>query len=177
MKQSARISIIAAVLILGIGSDQLLKQVARTILESRPVISLLGDVVRFQYAENRGMMLSIGAGLSPEVRFWGLIVGVGVLLVAMLVYDILASSLDRSQTVAWALIVSGGMGNLMDRMFRDGVVIDYVSIGIGVVRTAVFNLADVLVFAGVILLLVHRRRKFQPPAEKSLTPAGEDMVP
>jgi signal peptidase II len=78
---------------------------------------------------------------------------------AMLAYVLLSREMDRMQTVAWALIVSGGLGNLIDRITRDGAVIDFISIGFGVVRTAVFNLADALVFAGVFLLLVHNRKK------------------
>ncbi len=155
MKTSQRITIITSVLVVAIGCDQLLKQIARSLLQFQLPISLLDDFVRLQYAENRGIMLSIGAALSPEVRFWIFTVVVGLLLIGMLVYAFLNRSLDRLQTVAWSLIVSGGLGNLIDRMFREGVVIDFVSIGFGVVRTAVFNLADVLVFAGVFLLLIH----------------------
>ena len=146
------------VLALSIGCDQLLKQVARTFLQYSPPISFLNDIARLQYAENRGIMLSIGASLSPEMRFWIFIVAVGLLLMAMLAYILWSPEMDRTQTVAWALIVSGGLGNLIDRITKNGAVIDFISIGFGVIRTAVFNLADALVFAGLFLLLIHRHR-------------------
>ena len=53
--------------------------------------------------------------------------------------------------------------NLIDRLLRNGAVIDFVSVGFDGIRTAVFNLADVLVFAGVFLLLIHGRRKGKSP--------------
>lgn len=151
------------VLVLSIGCDQLLKQVAKTFLQFSPPISLLNDVVRLQYAENRGIMLSIGASLAPEMRFWIFTVALGLLLLAMLVYVLWRREMDRMQTVAWALIVSGGLGNLIDRITKDGAVIDFISIGFSVVRTAVFNLADTLVFAGVFLLLMHGMKKQKVP--------------
>jgi signal peptidase II len=159
MKTSLKMMTLVTVLVLSIGCDQLVKQVARSFLQYSPPLSYFGDVVRLQYAENRGIMLSIGAMLSPDVRFWIFTVGVGLLLMAMLAYVLWSGEMERLQTIAWSLIVSGGFGNLIDRVIRDGVVIDYISIGLGVVRTAVFNLADVLVFAGVFLLLIYRKRK------------------
>ena len=170
MKLSDKITSVTTILTVCIGSDQLLKQVAKSILEYSPPISFLDDVVRFQYAENRGMMLSIGATLPPGVRFWVFVIAVGVLLAGMLVYVLWKGDMERLQTVSWSLIVSGGFSNLIDRILRNGVVIDYVSVGFGDVRTAVFNLADVLVFVGVFVIVIQRRGKRHmlddvPPAD------------
>jgi signal peptidase II len=158
MRSPSKIAAIVTVLALSIGCDQVLKGVARTFLQYSPPISFLNDFVRLQYAENKGIMLSIGASLSVEMRFWIFIVAVGLLLMAMLMYVLWSREMDCMQTVAWALIVSGGLGNLLDRITRGGAVIDFISIGFGVIRTAVFNLADVLVFAGAFLLLIHKRK-------------------
>lgn len=154
------------VLLLSIVCDQILKYVARVSLPNVLPISFLGDFIRLQYAENRGVMLSIGASLSPEFRFWVFVVAVGVLLTVILAFVILSQETSRMQTIAWTLVVSGGIGNLIDRLARDGVVIDYISIGVGVVRTAVFNLADALVFAGVFLLLFSSRKKDKESKDK-----------
>lgn len=159
MTRSSKIATITTVLVFSIGCDQALKQTAKTLLQDALPVSLLNDLVRLQYAENRGIMLSIGAALSPATRFWVFVVAVGLLLMAMLAYALWNKEMDRMQTISWSLIVSGGLGNLLDRVTKNGVVIDYISIGVGVVRTAVFNLADALVFAGVFLLLVHGTKK------------------
>lgn len=147
------------VLVLCIGSDQILKQVAKVLLRYSPPIPYLNDIVRLQYVENKGIMLSIGSGLSDEMRFWIFTVAVGVVLIVMLVHVVWSRDMDRMQTIAWSLVLSGGFGNLIDRFMRNGVVIDFISVGVGSVRTAIFNLADVLVFAGVFLLLIHGRKE------------------
>lgn len=159
MSFKSRLAAIITVLLISIGSDQVVKHVATAFLKDALPISFLSDFVRLQYAENRGIMLSIGATLSPAARFWIFVIVVGLLLVAMVAYLLWTRELDRTQVIAWSLIVSGGLGNLIDRITRDGVVIDYISVGLGIVRTAVFNLADLLVFVGVFLLLLHGRKK------------------
>jgi len=104
------------------------------------------------------VMLSVGASLSPALRFWVFVVVIGVVLIGMMIYILRSRVLDRMQIVGWALIISGGMGNLIDRLFKNGVVVDYVSVGFSFIRTAVFNLADVVVFVGVFLVIIHRAR-------------------
>jgi signal peptidase II len=158
MRRSTRVTTILAILVFSTVCDQILKLVARSTLQYSPAISFLDDFVRLVYAENRGIMLSVGATLSPEVRFWVFGVLVGLLLGSLLAYVLWNHEMGRTHTIAWTLIVSGGLGNLFDRLTKNGVVIDFVSIGFGVVRTAVFNLADLLVFAGVLLLLMHRHK-------------------
>jgi signal peptidase II len=69
-------------------------------------------------------------------------------------------SLARNKETGWlfilgfSFIAGGGFGNLIDRLFRDGRVSDFIIMGIGSVRTGVFNLADVSVLIGCLLLLV-----------------------
>jgi signal peptidase II len=158
MRRSTRVTTILAILVFSTVCDQVLKLVARSTLQYSPAISFLDDFVRLVYAENRGIMLSVGAALPPEVRFWVFGVLVGLLLSSLLAYVLWNRGMDSVHTIAWTLIVSGGLGNLLDRLTKNGVVIDFVSVGFGVVRTAVFNLADVLVFAGVLLLLARRQK-------------------
>ena len=51
------------------------------------------------------------------------------------------------------LIISGGLGNLIDRMVNQGAVIDFMNIGLGSIRTGVFNGADLAIMVGLLLLL------------------------
>ena len=55
--------------------------------------------------------------------------------------------------VAWSLVLSGGIGNLLDRLFHEGRVIDFMNIGIGSLRTGIFNVADVCITIGISLLV------------------------
>ena len=72
---------------------------------------------------------------------------------------------SRAQWLALALVSGGGIGNWLDRVLHDGAVTDFVSIGVGSLRTGVFNLADLAVVAGVCLLLVSTGHAAEEPGE------------
>ena len=61
------------------------------------------------------------------------------------------------------MIVAGGVSNWIDRVMR-GSVPDFINLGIGPVRTGIFNVADVAITLGaVVLLLAEFRRGRNPP--------------
>jgi signal peptidase II len=63
----------------------------------------------------------------------------------------------RSREIAaLGLIVGGGLANWLDRLLHDDAVTDYVSLGFGPLRTGIFNLADVGIVAGLLILLLPR---------------------
>jgi signal peptidase II len=144
------------VLVTTVGCDQVTKLGAiRWLAEPmpRPTYTYLGDMVRIQYAENTGAFLGLGSWFSEEVRFWIFTVFTAALLVALAIYLWRGKNLLRSDILALSLLLAGGVGNLIDRVFRDGVVVDFMNLGIGRLRTGVFNVADVAVMAGVFLLI------------------------
>jgi signal peptidase II len=59
-----------------------------------------------------------------------------------------------AQVASVSLIVGGGFGNLVDRVFRSGAVTDFIYMRYGPLRTGVFNLADVFITTGVFALLL-----------------------
>jgi signal peptidase II len=148
-----RLLIILLVSVSCIGCDQVSKVVARHTLPQAGVIKLLGDTIRLEYTENPGAFLSFGADISEEVRFWVFLILNAVLLTGILIYLILSKQLSTGQTVALSFVLGGGLGNLTDRIFNDGRVIDFMNLGIGSLRTGIFNVADVAITIGVILLL------------------------
>ncbi len=135
------------------GADQALKILARDRLAGAPPIALLGGAVRFEYAENRGAFLSLGAGLPEAVRFALFVLLVGAALAAALAFALRARSVPAAELAALALMAGGGVGNLVDRLAHDGAVRDYVSLGAGPLRTGILNLADVAITAGALLFL------------------------
>lgn len=142
----------AAVLVLALGCDQAAKQVAVGQLAASPPISLAGDVVRFELAANPGGFLGLGRGLPDGVRglvFTALVPAVLALLCALA----LRSRVSLRFAVALGLVAGGGLGNWLDRLRHDGAVTDFVSLGVGGLRTGIFNLADLAVIAGVVLLV------------------------
>ena len=114
-----------------------------------------------QIAHNHGAFLSLGATL-PE--FWRLAlfaVSVGILLLGLLAYVLLAKSIHAYVIVACALFFAGGISNLTDRLLYGGYVVDFINLGVGSLRTGIFNVADVFISAGVVVLLVNGLRRVE----------------
>ena len=142
----------------GVGTDQAAKRLAIERLRGTPPVSMLADTVRLQYAENTGAFLGLGKALSARQRFWAFTVATAVLLAGLGIFLALHWDTHRLSFVALALVLAGGVGNLFDRLFHDGRVIDFLNLGIGPLRTGIFNVADVGITAGVVLLWISSLR-------------------
>jgi signal peptidase II len=139
-------------LIIGtIGCDQVSKRVASAHLADGPGRSFLGDALRLQYAENRGGFLSVGADLPEWARTAIFSVGTALALVAYVI-SALTLPLNRVAIVGLCLLFAGGLSNLTDRLLH-GRVIDFLNVGVGPLRTGIFNVADVAVMIGAVVLI------------------------
>lgn len=148
-----RLAVFLLVLTACAGCDQASKQVAWSLLADAPGMELAGGVVRLEPVSNPGAFLGLGADLPEAVRrtLW---MGLVPLLVVALSASLLASRrLARSPLVGLGLVVGGGLGNWIDRLLHDGAVRDFVSLGVGPLRTGIFNVADVAILLGVALLV------------------------
>lgn len=154
------------ILISCVGCDQVAKTMARQSLAASDPVLLLNGLVRLEYAENQGAFLSLGAGLPEEARFLLFVVLTSGILVAMVVLA-LHDQATPAQLLGLSLVAGGGAGNLVDRIVLDGTVVDFLSLGIGPVRTGIFNLADVAITAGALLLATLQLRALaeRSPAE------------
>ncbi len=154
MKTDRRSIVIALVIFLCIGCDQTTKTIAgRTLAVDKPV-RLLGDVVHLQYSENYGAMLGLGAELPQETRFWLFTVFAGCALLGILAFTIVSGRLTPLNVISLSLVLGGGLSNLVDRVLKGGVIIDFVEIAAGPFKTAIFNVADLTILAGLILLIL-----------------------
>ena len=154
MKRMWRLSLAILILLSCAGCDQVTKNIARESLASSPPISLLNDFVRFEYVENSGVLLGLGSNLPRESRFLLFVVFSSVGLLLILGYIVRADGLDSMLLIGLSLLAGGGAGNLIDRIFNDGAVTDFVRIGIGVLRTGIFNLADIAIVVGAVMILL-----------------------
>ncbi len=150
----ARLLLALCILISGIGCDQLTKQIATQQLRGSPSLSFLGDTVRLHYTENRGAFLGLGNRLSPQLRFWILTVATTVLLVGLSIFLMLQWNTASASFIALSFVLAGGIGNMLDRVFHDGRVIDFLNLGLGPLRTGVFNVADVAITGGIVVLWI-----------------------
>src|SRR5262252_2401102 len=154
MRTTSRTILLLSVAIVCAGCNQFTKSIAQTHLQLGETHSFLADTVRLQLAHNYGAFLSLGDSLPESWRHGLWSVGVGIVLVAILSYALFAKSLDRSLLLALALIFTGGASNLYDRIAYDGYVIDFMNVGIGWLRTGIFNVADMAITTGAILVLI-----------------------
>lgn len=137
-----------------IGCDRVTKHVATAVLADKATQSFLGDTLRLQYAQNMGGFLGLGSELSPIVRTSVFTVAAGVVLAVLLI------GLVRSRWSFWpslgiALLFAGGISNWIDRALH-GSVVDFLNIGVGGLRTGIFNFADVAIMLGIAIFLFSR---------------------
>lgn len=156
-----------------VGCDQATKILAKSHLASRLPMDYLNGAVRIQYAENTGAFLSLGANLPEEARFILFVLLVGPILITGLAFAFRSDRMAPAQKMGLILAVGGGMGNLIDRIAH-GAVVDFVSLGIGPLRTGIFNLADVAITAGLVLFLAAGARETE--AQSVQAADGTDAV-
>jgi signal peptidase II len=155
-----------------IACDRVTKHVASTTLAGTQSRSFLADTVRLHYVENTGGFLSLGADLPPAVRTGLFTIVSGAMLLVLVVAGI------RLRWTGWPLLAlafftAGGASNWIDRATR-GSVIDFLNVGVGPLRTGIFNVADVAIMAGVVMFAfseLRRAASSEPPA-----PASDDIA-
>jgi len=147
-------TVIGAVIVLDVITKVI---VQRTLPEYHP-IPVLGDFFRLTYIFNPGAAFGLHLGQSSRFIFMALaIVAVAVLYVF---YRSTPAS-DRVRLFAIALVSGGAIGNLIDRVREPRGVIDFLDFGIGATRWPVFNVADIAVTCGAVLLAISLWREDQ----------------
>ena len=157
-----RLGLVAVLLFACVGCDQLSKEAVRTHIAVGHSQSFMGDTLRLTHAENPGAFLSVGASLPEGFRVAVFQVGVALIVLALLYYALFDRRLNAWGVTGFALLAASGLGNLIDRLMRDGFVTDFLNVGFGSVRTGIFNVADVLGVVGVLVLLLRSRRAAAP---------------
>lgn len=147
-----------------ISCDRVTKNLAKEHLRDKATKTYLNDTVRLQYVENTGAALSLGDDLPKQVSFWMLSILPLVILSALFIYTLKnLQQMSALKIFSIALIFSGGIGNITDRLLYDRHVADFLNVGIGSIRTGIFNVADICVTAGVIGLLLFFNGKQNNP--------------
>jgi len=154
MQRRAAIAWVLLVLVCCIGADQLTKTWAHDHLRGRATLAYLDGTVRLEYAENPGAFLSLGATLPARWRTAAFTIGAAGIVGAMFAYALRDLAGGARRIVALSLICAGGVSNLVDRIHHHGYVVDFLSVGIGTLRTGIFNLADVALMTGIAWLVL-----------------------
>ena len=131
--------------------DQLIKLWAIANLQGQPARPFLQigslDWMHLRYLENRGAAFSMLSGNR------GFLIVFPVIMIAVCLYVLHRyGKARRWLQIAMPLIAAGGLGNLIDRVFRGGSVVDYLDFQL--CNFAVFNFADICVTVGVGLVMI-----------------------
>lgn len=169
MRHTLRWVALATAALVTIGCDRATKHAATALLAGEPDRSYLADTVRLGYAENTGGFLSLGADWPRGARIAVFTVATGFALLALVVIAI-RDGFAGPSTLGLVLFVAGGTSNWIDRVLQ-GSVVDFLNVGIGPLRTGVFNIADVAIMTGAGLAALGALRKEQSREARG-TPAN-----
>ena len=135
-----------AIIAIGIILDQLTKILSSKFLSKVETVPIIRNVLHLTYVENRGAAF----GMLKDHR-WVFMVTSTVMILALLAYLYLGFSENMLYTVSISMIISGGIGNMIDRTLF-GYVVDFIDFRL--INFAVFNGADsfVCVGAGILML-------------------------
>lgn len=141
----ALFSALSVVLLVGI--DQLIKYFV--VLNLKPVgsVMFIKGFLQFSYVENTGAMMGLMEGKTTIMIIAALIV-LSVLFILILTNKIKFGF----EFCCFVMIAAGGIGNIIDRIFR-GFVVDYIEVLF--IDFYVFNFADCLVTVGAFLILFY----------------------
>lgn len=128
-------------------ADQLTKYWVSLQIKPHSTVPLIEHVLHFTYAENTGAAFSIFRGMQS---FLVLLTSIGMALIFVYMVSLKAEGKGLLK-LSLALILAGGVGNLIDRL-RLGYVIDFIDVRL--IKFAIFNVADICISIGVFLLIV-----------------------
>lgn len=131
---------------LSIAVDQLIKIFVINNLQPIKSVTVIDNLLTFTYVENKGMAF----GMLANQR-WIFITLTSIVILALVIAVFKLKNQSRLFYISAALLIGGGIGNLIDRILY-GYVIDYIALSF---FPPVCNFADYCVTAGVIIFLVY----------------------
>jgi signal peptidase II len=157
MFKTARTLLLVGIILSTVGCDRITKHFAAIHLASQSADhEYLAGTLRFEYAENNGGFLSLGATLPARMRLSIFTFG-ATLLLGLVAVVLWKYSWDSLTAAGLSLTLAGGASNLFDRVVH-GSVVDFVNVGIGPIRTGIFNIADVAICTGLIIVALTATR-------------------
>ena len=141
--------LVGIILAASIVLDQVTKMWAIAVLKNGVSIKLIGDFLRFTYAENRGAAFSI----LQNQRIFFLIITIIMLIVLAYIY-FKTKNITKLSKLSIGMIAGGAIGNFIDRV-RFGYVVDFIDVRFGsIYNFPIFNIADSFVVCGTILMII-----------------------
>ena len=137
------------IIILIVILDQIIKFSICKNIPNGSTVSFIGNIVSLTHVQNTGGAYSLGKNNTSIIIFINIII-MGILLIYFIKNF---NKLKNIIKISFTLILSGGIGNLLDRIFR-GYVIDYIDIN-NLFEFPIFNLADIAVVIGIFITIFY----------------------
>ena len=144
MKKKSNIILSIVLVIVLLGIDLLLKYLVSTYLTT---VNIIDNFFSLTYVLNDGAAFSLFAS-----RIYLLIL-IAIICLFFIIYELKNNLDDRVLSIGYSLVLAGLLGNFLDRLI-DGYIIDYLSFKILGYNYPVFNLADILIVVGIIIVII-----------------------
>lgn len=151
LKTILRNALIISIIMLNVGCDQVTKSIARKQLVYHESITIIDNFLILTKVENSGAFLSLGSSLPYFVKFLTLFL-FPVLVIAYAIYLLIEKNFSKPTIIGFCFVIGGGAGNLYDRI-RFGSVTDFLHLNFGLFQTGIFNMADVSIMVGMVVIL------------------------
>jgi signal peptidase II len=148
--------LIAFILLANIGCDQISKKIVRNTINEFDRIEVIKNHFTILKIENTGAFLSWGESLASPIKFILLSIVPVCALCLGLIFLFTKKTLSAYPVVGLCFMIGGGLGNLFDRVVY-GSVTDFLHIDFGFFQTGVFNMADLSIMTGMLILLLNTR--------------------
>jgi len=152
-KKLIRLLIVLIVLITNVGCDRISKIAVRDEIAYQERINVIGEYFIMTNVENRGAFLSTGNSWPEPIRLAVLMI-LPIFVIGYAIYYIFWNKdLTKWRIIGVAMMVSGGIGNIYDRIVS-GSVTDFLYMDFVIFHTGVFNIADVSIMAGMFITII-----------------------
>jgi len=153
IKQIIRALIISAIVLINVGCDQVSKNIARKNISRQEVIQVVKSNFVLMKVENTGAAMSWGANLPPAIKIVLLQIFPSLVLIFLFIWILTNTKFSKIRIIGLCFIIGGGIGNIYDRILY-GSVTDFMYMELGFLKTGIFNMADVSVSLGTILIFI-----------------------
>ena len=153
--------LILVIILLNVGCDQISKSIVREHVDYYENIKVFSPYVTLTKVENSGAFLSMGDALHSGIKFVLLLMMPVAVLAAGIYFVMSRKDLSPALIFGICCVIGGGIGNLYDRILY-GSVTDFLHIDFIIFQTGIFNVADLSIMAGMLLIILdslHKRKR------------------
>ena len=157
--KSQRYLLVTTIIVISFVLDQFSKIWIRNNYKDYVEQKIIGDFFSLIKVENTGAFLGMGSELPEYARILLLIILPIIVLILITIYTYVEKTLDHISIIGFSLIIGGGIANIFDRILY-GSVTDFLYINLGgIFKTGIFNIADLSVTTGMILVILWSFKK------------------